>query len=343
VERESGHDVLTVDNISLAYGEKLLFQPLSFQLTRGERVALIGPNGIGKSSLIKAVAGVMDPSRGYIRQGAHVKLGYYTQEQEDLSPNKTVLSELWDAFPRLDHTRIRTVLGNFLFSGDDVLKPISSLSGGERSRVALAKLMLLQANFLLLDEPTNHLDLLSKEMLEVALDDYPGTLFFISHDRYFLNRIATRVLELNEQGLTSYLGNYDDYQEKKAELAALRAAGMLPNAASSIRKDIKNATSSGSTAESDRTAASLTKEEREQLRQAERQKQREERKRTERIAAIEQQIEQTEQTITALEAELCLPEVFNDSDLSQTKNQEYQAAKHLLEELYREWESLQQE
>lgn len=345
VERETGHVVLTVDHVSLAYGQKQLFQPLSFQLTKGERVALIGPNGIGKSSLIKAIAGVLAPVTGSIHLGAHVKLGYYTQEQEDLSPNKTVLAELWDAFPRLDHTRIRTVLGNFLFSGDDVLKPVSSLSGGERSRVALAKLMLLQANFMLLDEPTNHLDLLSKEMLEVALDDYPGTLFFISHDRYFLNRIATRVLELDAQGLTSYLGNYDDYLEKKAELAALRAAGILSDTGSAAKQPNKPTAfppeqTAGASAPAN---VALTKEEREQIRQAERQKQREERKRAERIAAIEQQIEQTEQTIADFEAELCLPEVFNDPDLSHTKNQDYQAAKQRVEALYAEWESLQPE
>lgn len=332
-ERQSGHDVLQIDNLSLAYDSKPLFTNINLAITRGERVALIGPNGIGKSSLIKAIAGMMPPVSGDIRLGAHVKLGYYTQEQEDLNPNKTVLAEVWDAFPRLDHTRIRTVLGNFLFSGDDVLKPVSSLSGGERSRVALAKLMLLQANFMLLDEPTNHLDLLSKEMLEVALDDYTGTLLFISHDRYFINRVATRVIELNKTGLTSYLGNYDDYLSKKTELAAMRAEGLLPplempsgNPASGIGRD---------------ESAALSKEERERQRQEERQRQREERRRLEQIAEIERQIEQTESEIASLEADLCLPEIFNDPVRSQEKNQAYQVAKDRLERLFDQWEASQ--
>ncbi|MFC4766883.1 ATP-binding cassette domain-containing protein [Effusibacillus consociatus] len=335
IERQSGHDVLSVENLSLAYGGKVLFSHLNFQISRGERVALIGPNGIGKSSLMKAIAGILQPTSGTIRLGAHVKLGYYTQEQEDLTPGKTVLNEVWDSFPRLDHTRIRTVLGNFLFSGDDVMKPISSLSGGERSRVALSKLMLLQANFMLLDEPTNHLDLLSKEMLEVALDDYPGTLLFISHDRYFLNRIATRVIELTEGGLTSYLGNYDDYLEKKSELAAMQASGQL-EAGGKIRPSTPTPTAAAA------NPAPLSKEERDRQRQEERQKQREEKKRLERIATIEQQIEETEAAIVSLEAELCLPEIFNDPDRAQATNQAYQDAKERLEQLYEEWETLQQ-
>ncbi|GAX88790.1 ribosomal protection-like ABC-F family protein [Effusibacillus lacus] len=336
VERQSGHDVLTVENLSLSYGTKTLFDRLNLSITRGERVALIGPNGIGKSSLIKAIAGRLEPSSGSIRLGAHVKLGYYTQEQEDLTPNKTVLNEVWDAFPRLELTRVRTVLGNFLFSGDDVMKQVSTLSGGERSRVALAKLMLLQANFMLLDEPTNHLDLLSKEMLEVALDDYPGTLLFISHDRYFINRIATRVIELTEQGLTSYLGNYDEYLEKKMELAAMRESGLLP-------EPVANRPLSSDKASADKAEANAaTKEERERQRQIERQRQREEKKRLERIADIERQIEQTETSIASLEEQLCLPEIFNDPDRARDTNQAYQEAKELLARLYEEWETLQQ-
>ncbi|WP_018130957.1 ABC-F family ATP-binding cassette domain-containing protein [Effusibacillus pohliae] len=344
VERQSGHDVLTVEGLSLSYGDKRLFRNLNLHITRGERVALIGPNGIGKSSLIKAIAGVLKPEAGSIRLGANVKLGYYTQEQEDLSPHKTVLDEVWDAFPKLDHTRIRTVLGHFLFSGDEVLKPVASLSGGERSRVALAKLMLLQANFMLLDEPTNHLDLLSKEMLEVALDDYPGTLLFISHDRYFLNRIATRIIELTEKGLASFLGNYDDYLEKKSELAAMRQSGLLPEPDPTHHPTTGQAASVPPPGERSPASphGSLSKEERERQRQAERQRQREERKRLQRIEQVERQIEQTEAEIASLEADLCRPEVFNDPNRAQATSQAYQAAKERLEQLYGEWEMLQQ-
>jgi ATP-binding cassette subfamily F protein 3 len=343
VERQSGHDVLQIENLSLAYGNKPLFSNLNLQVARGERIALIGPNGIGKSSLIKAIAGLLQPVSGAIRLGAQVKLGYYTQEQEDLHPNKTVLVEVWDTFPKLEHARVRTVLGNFLFSGDDVLKPVSSLSGGERSRVALAKLMLLQANFMLLDEPTNHLDLLSKEMLEVALDDYPGTLLFISHDRYFINRVATRIIELNAAGLHSYLGNYDDYIGKKAELAAMRAEGLLPDAGTvqgTLRESVR--TTTPDIPRGGESSGLPSKEERERQRQEERQRQREERKRTERIAEIERHIEQTETEIAALEAELCLPDIFSDPARLQEKNQAYQAAKDRLEQLYGQWETLQQ-
>lgn len=343
VERQSGHDVLQIENLSLAYGNKPLFSNLNLQVARGERIALIGPNGIGKSSLIKAIAGLLQPVSGAIRLGAQVKLGYYTQEQEDLHPNNTVLAEVWDTFPKLEHTRVRTVLGNFLFSGDDVLKPVSSLSGGERSRVALAKLMLLQANFLLLDEPTNHLDLLSKEMLEVALDDYPGTLLFISHDRYFINRVATRIIELNTAGIHSYLGNYDDYIGKKAELAAMRAEGLLPDAGTvqgTLRESVR--TTTPDIPRGSESSGLPSKEERERQRQEERQRQREERKRLERLAEIERKIEQTETEIAALEAELCLPDIFSDPARLQEKNQAYQAAKDRLEQLYGQWETLQQ-
>ncbi|BCJ87184.1 ribosomal protection-like ABC-F family protein [Effusibacillus dendaii] len=347
VERPSGRDVLSIENLSVAYGDKSLFSGLNLQISRGERVALIGPNGIGKSSLLKTVAGVLHPTTGSVRLGMHVKLGYYTQEQEDLTGSKSVLNELWDAFPRLDHTRIRTVLGNFLFSGDDVMKPVASLSGGERSRLALAKLMLMQANFMLLDEPTNHLDLLSKEVLEAALDDYTGTLLFISHDRYFINRIANRVIELTPDGLTSYLGNYDDYLEKKLALAAVETVEPpdrhTPKAQQSGGLTSQPAGRSGALTPADSVPSALSKEERELKRQEERQRKREERKRLERIAFLEQQIERTESEIVSLEAELCLPEVFNDPDLSRQKNQAYLTAKERLEQWYAEWEILQQE
>ncbi|MEC0063082.1 ABC-F family ATP-binding cassette domain-containing protein, partial [Paenibacillus thiaminolyticus] len=226
--RQSGKDVLHVQQLSAGYdGADPLFRHAEFDLKRGEMVALIGPNGIGKSTLLKVLIGKHPHRDGSCRWGTNVSIGYYDQEQSTLNPNHTVLEEVWSAYPHLEEVRIRTVLGNFLFSGDDVTKKVASLSGGEKARVALAKLMLQQANVLILDEPTNHLDLFSKEVLESALYDYEGTLLFISHDRYFLNKMAERIIELDADGTHLYLGNYDDYMTKKQELAedeAIRAS-----------------------------------------------------------------------------------------------------------------------
>lgn len=223
--RASGKEVLNARHLAVSFEEhvKPLFHNVSFELRRGETVALIGPNGVGKSTLLKALIGERKPDTGALQWGTHVDIAYYDQEQQGLNPNQNVLNELWNTYPHLEEARIRTVLGNFLFSGEDVFKPISALSGGEKARVSLAKLMLLQANMLILDEPTNHLDLFSKEVLESALLDYDGTLLFISHDRYFLNKMAERILELSADGMTSYLGNYDEYVEKKQELAEIEA------------------------------------------------------------------------------------------------------------------------
>lgn len=225
-DRQTGVDVLEVDNLAVKFegSDKPLFRNVSFRLTRGETVAITGPNGIGKSTLLKALLGELPASSGTVRFGSNVKIGYYDQEQTGLNPVNTVLDEVWNAYPHLEEVRIRTVLGNFLFSGDDVQKKISALSGGEKARVALAKLMLERANVLILDEPTNHLDLYSKEVLESALIDFEGTLLFISHDRYFLNKMAERIIELTPNGTQIYLGNYDDMLDKKREQEELRLA-----------------------------------------------------------------------------------------------------------------------
>ena len=219
IERKTGNDVLKLNQLAIGYGDEILIDDLNLHIQREESIALVGPNGVGKSTLIKTL---MHPDRklaGSIQFGSNVKIGYYDQEQADLNSNKTVLYELWDEFPTHPEKDIRTVLGNFLFSGDDVLKGVNELSGGQKARLALAKLMLQQANVLVLDEPTNHLDLDSKEVLENALVDFPGTILFISHDRYFINRIATRVVELSTCGLENFLGDYTYYLEKKAEQA----------------------------------------------------------------------------------------------------------------------------
>src|SRR5690606_27175538 len=219
IEKMSGKDVLQISDLSVQFPntDKPLFQHIGFQLTRGEMVALIGPNGIGKSTLLKVLINQLEPKSGTIHLGTNVKVGYYDQEHNVLNSSNTVLEEVWGAYPHMEESRIRTVLGNFLFSGEDVLKRISSLSGGEKARVSLSKLMLAQANLLILDEPTNHLDLFSKEVLEAALIDYEGTVLFISHDRYFLNKMAERIVELTPNGANYFLGNYDDMLEKKLE------------------------------------------------------------------------------------------------------------------------------
>ncbi|MFF2754116.1 ABC-F family ATP-binding cassette domain-containing protein [Psychrobacillus sp. NPDC058041] len=221
IEKTSHKEVLRVRDINIYFGvdneRKPLLNNISFQLSRGEKVALIGPNGIGKSTLLKTLIDEYKPDSGVITWGNGVTIGYYDQEQSTLNPNNTILDEVWSMFPHIEEARIRTVLGNFLFTGEDVFKKISSLSGGEKARVALSKLMLQEANVLIIDEPTNHLDLYSKEVLETALMNYEGTLFFISHDRYFLNKLANKMLELTSTGTIVYNGNYDDYVENKSQ------------------------------------------------------------------------------------------------------------------------------
>lgn len=215
IKNKSYKEVLQLKEGILSVGEgenkKMLTEDLNFDLTRGDRVALIGPNGVGKTSLLKVLIGDLQLEHGSINWGKDVQIGYYDQEHEKLNPNNTILEEVWDDFPTMKESKIRGVLGRFLFSGEDIFKKIGDLSGGEKSRVALSKLMLIEANLLLLDEPTNHLDLQSKEVLESALKDYEGTILFISHDRYFINRIGNKVMELTKEGVKCIKGNYDDY------------------------------------------------------------------------------------------------------------------------------------
>lgn len=219
-EKESGNIVMQVDNLSIGYSTKTLSQNITLDIRKKDAVALVGPNGIGKTTLLKTLLGELPSLVGNINFGTNVSIGYYDQEQRLLTPHKTVLNEVWDDFPTTNEQDIRSLLGSFLFSGDDVLKSIHSLSGGEKARVLLSKLALQQHNFLLLDEPTNHLDLDSKEVLENALIHFDGTLFFISHDRYFINRVATKIIELSPNGTTVYSGDYDYYLEKKANSVA---------------------------------------------------------------------------------------------------------------------------
>lgn len=321
IDRQSGNEVLKVEGASIGYDGQTIVSELSLDISRGESIALVGPNGAGKSTLLKSITGELPLLAGEIRLGANVEIGYYDQEQSHLNRSKTVLAELWDEYPGTQEKEIRTILGTFLFSGDDVLKPVAALSGGEKARLALAKLTMQKANLLILDEPTNHLDLDSKEVLENALIDYPGTLLFVSHDRYFINRIATQVVELDQTkaGVTVYLGDYDYFVEKKneqEELAALEKA----NTISTMTKPIA--------ADSYKTDKEQRKRDRQRLR---------------RIEEIESKIAEHEGIITEAEGLLCLPEIYEDHSKSMELQQQLEEANHAIELLMEEWESLQEE
>lgn len=329
----SGKEVLQVDRLSYAFEDKLspLFQNVSFSMRRGETVALIGPNGIGKSTLLKMLTNDLQPTAGSIFWGTKVKIGYYDQEQTHLNLQNTVLEEVWSAYPHIEEARIRSVLGNFLFSGDDVLKRISALSGGEKARIALAKLMLLRANVLILDEPTNHLDLFSKEVLESALLDYDGTLLFISHDRYFLNKMAERIVELHPNGAEHFLGNYDDYLAKKQELEELAAEQRSIIEASKANSADRLNNQSIDLNSAKTGAASF---------EAEKQAKRDERARLRRMEQLEETIAKLEGEIERLEHELSQPDVYQDYTAIQERQTIIDEHKAQLVAMYEEWESL---
>lgn len=321
IDRQSGNDVLSAKDISVGYEKNNpIIKNINFSIYREDSIALVGPNGIGKSTLLKAIINRLESLEGIFHYGSHVTIGYYDQQQANLTSNKRVLNELWDEYPLKPEKEIRTVLGNFLFSGDDVLKNVSTLSGGEKARLALAKLMMEKANFLILDEPTNHLDLDSKEVLENALVDYPGTILFVSHDRYFINRIATKVFELSTDGLTEYLGDYDYYLEKKNEMIEL---------AELEQKELdtkKKATIQEKTSyEQDKQAKKL------------------ERQRKRRIEEIEHEISSIEEKLEANEQLLCEPEVYQDHEQVQQINEGNKVLSDCLEILMEEWESLHDE
>ncbi|WP_404470490.1 ABC-F family ATP-binding cassette domain-containing protein [Sutcliffiella horikoshii] len=324
IDRQSGNDVLKARDLSVSYDTNPVFRHVDFSMSRGDSVALVGPNGIGKSTLLKTLVGKLKPLEGTFSFGANVSISYYDQQQADLTSNKTVLAELWDEYPQKMEKEIRTVLGNFLFSGDDVLKPVSTLSGGEKARLALSKLMMERSNVLILDEPTNHLDLDSKEILENALIDYPGTILFVSHDRYFINRLATKVYELSTVGATEYLGDYDYYVEKKEEALELE------------RLEAETASSKGSKVTSAATSDAPEKMSYEQEKEAKRL----ERQRKRRVEEIEKEMEELEQKIEHNESELCLPEVYQDHERVLELNTANEAFQERLLALMEEWEEL---
>lgn len=319
IEKQSGNDVLTVNDLTVGYNHNIISQNISMRIFREDRIALVGPNGVGKSTFLKTVTEDLQAIRGDIRYGTNVSIGYYDQEQAKLTGNKTVLAELWDEWPLLNEKDIRTVLGNFLFSGDDVAKPVHSLSGGEKARLALAKLMMYKHNFLVLDEPTNHLDLDSKEVLENALVDYPGTLLFVSHDRYFINRIATKVVELSKDGAFEYLGDYDYYIEKKQELLELEEMKKKQ------QPNIEVVSQKASTSTIDKEA----KKRERQIRRA--------------LEDIEMQMINCTNIIANFEEQLCNPEVFSDHEKTFDIQTKLDEVKEKHDSLELEWLELQEE
>ncbi len=309
VRRRTGDDVLMVKDLKKSFGERTLFEHLNLHMRAGDRIALIGPNGAGKSTLFRCLTGDMPPDEGTVRLGANVDMGYYDQHQSSLHPEKSVLNEVWDDFRRLEQYEVRGALGLFLFSGDDVFMPISTLSGGEKGRVALTKLMLNKDNLLLMDEPTNHLDMDSREVLEQALSDYPGTILAISHDRYFINRFANKVAVLGMDGLKEYAGNYDDYLQRTQR-------GDAPEA------DAPQKTRTELDKEKKRT-----RQEKERLREAQ-----------ERAEAKEKEIANLEQFMADLETLMALPETFKDPEKAAQAAREYQKAQEKVSALFDEWE-----
>lgn len=310
----SGNDVLTVDNLTKGFDGTVLFDNISFQIKRGERVALIGSNGTGKTTILKLINGIIPADSGSIYLGAKVNIGYYDQEHHVLDPDKTIFDEIRDAYPDLNNTQIRNTLAAFLFTNEDVFKYIKDLSGGERGRVSLAKLMLSNANFLILDEPTNHLDITSKEILENALNSYTGTVLFVSHDRYFINSTATRIIELANKTVVNYIGNYDYYLEKKDILGA---------------KPITNNTSKSSS-----SAISKLNWQEEKVKQAQQKKIKNEIKRTEeRMALIEAEIEELDNMYAD-------PAISSDTAKLMEIHTRKEALIKELDELYDKWGEL---
>lgn len=317
----SGNDVLSVKGLSKSFSDLHLFQDLNFEIKRGERVAIIGNNGTGKTTILKIINGLLEMDAGEITLGANVKIGYYDQEHHVLNMEKTIFQEISDAYPTLTNTKIRNVLAAFLFTGEDVFKLIGDLSGGERGRVSLAKLMLSEANFLILDEPTNHLDIDSKEILEDALRQYEGTVLYVSHDRYFINRTATRILDLEYQTFTAYQGDYDYYMEKHEHLSAI------------TREEVQKNTITTSSPVREKTSSKedwkSRKEEQARIRKLENEYQK-----------VEESISKCEEDINHYNEELMLEEVYSNPARCLEVQTAIQTANEELEQYYARWEEL---
>lgn len=320
IDRQSGNDVLSINNLSIGYDTHAISTNIQMRLYRQDRLALVGPNGVGKSTLLKTIVKDKQALSGDIQYGTNVQIGYYDQELAKLTSNKTVLKEIWDEWPLMSEKDIRTVLGRFLFSGEDVDKIVHDLSGGEKARLSLAKLMLQKSNLLILDEPTNHLDLDSKEVLENALIEYPGTLLFVSHDRYFINRIATKVIELSNDGATEYLGDYDYYIEKKQELEEIEAEKLasIPQTQDTVVKKQKN-------------------------NQIDKEAKKKERKIRRRIEEIEGSLSELDLQIKTTEEQLCDPEIFQNHEKVMVLQTELETIKEQREEIELEWLELNEQ
>jgi len=310
---KSGRDVLKVEELGKSFGDYQLFEDINFNIYRGEKVGLIGPNGIGKTTLFKTILNEIPYEEGNINIGHHVHIGYFDQEQTDLNLDNTIIDEIWDHNPKLNHYEIRTILSRFLFIGDDIFKEIKELSGGERGRLQLLKMMLSDSNFLLMDEPTNHLDIDSKEVLEDALIDYEGTIFVISHDRYFLNRVTNKILEMTEEGIVEYLGNYDYYLEKKNEIV------IEDNEEYKTKTQIKLE------------------------RKKEKEKLEFERKKKKEIEELEKLIAANEIDLENLDNLLCKPELYEEPEKALKLSQEREQLQLKLDKLYNQWIILTEE
>ena len=311
---KSGYDVLHIEDMAKSYGEKTLFTNLNIDLKRGEKVALIGENGRGKTTLFKIIMDKIEADKGVKVLGTNVNVGYYDQEQSDLNLDKSILDEVWDEFPNLTTSKLRSYLASFLFTGDDVFKIINTLSGGEKCRINLLKLMLSKSNLLLLDEPTNHLDIISREALEDAILEYDGTLIVISHDRYFLNKVIGRILELKENGVAEYLGNYNYYQEKKLNPTRFEDYEELANG--KTKTQLKDEKKKKREAEKEAKALQL------------------------KIKTIEKTIAEKEDELTNLQEQLCLEAVYSNPSESQRVNSEIKKLEDTIANLYEEWENL---
>lgn len=326
--KQSGNIVLTIKDAAVGYDGQILSEPDNLNIKKHEAIAIVGPNGIGKSTFLKSILGQIPFIKGQAVFGTNVVTGYYDQEQRNLNDKKTVLSELWDEHPTTPEKDIRTILGSFLFTGEDVDKPVHALSGGERARLLLTKLAMQNDNFLILDEPTNHLDIDSREVLEVALNDFDGTLLFVSHDRYFINQVATSVVEVSPEGTELFLGDYDYYIDKKQEQAEIAAA-----AASQAAEKAAEAGAADSTSAT--TAAPRSKGQ--QNYQASKQQQREKRKLERSVAALEEQMTALDEQATQIQTEMAQPEVSADVGKLQDLQKELEAINTQQEQVETEW------
>jgi len=317
ISKESGKDVLTVHNLAKSFDEKHLFSDINFEIKRGERVAIIGDNGTGKTTLLKIINGLLSPDAGEVIYGSNVSIAYYDQEHQVLHMDKTLFDEISDTYPYMSNTQIRNILAAFLFTGEDVFKKIGDLSGGERGRVSLVKLMLSKANFLLLDEPTNHLDILSKDVLESALNSFPGTICYVSHDRYFINKTATRILDLTGNRLLNYIGNYDYYIEKRE---AVEGAANLSN--NNIEEKPAEISDSKQEWIENKTAQAQKK------------------KISNALNKCEKEIEKIEEKLSLIDEEFANPEISSNVGKLMELQKEKTALEEKLEKLMNEWEEL---